>query len=129
MKKILLPILTVGLLSSLAGCSDINDELKTLSEDTNKQLPKKLNPFVTMEKTESKDHGFSIFYTMTRVTAEEIDDDTIATTKKMVVDLTCKEEEMKGYLDQDVEITYVLNDKNGEHVRDISVKKKDCPEL
>jgi uncharacterized OsmC-like protein len=129
MKKILLPILTVGLLSSLAGCSDINDELKTLSEDTNKQLPKKLNPFVTMEKTESKDHGFSIFYTMTRVTAEEIDDDTIATTKQMVVDLTCKDGDIKDYLEQDVEITYVLNDKNGEHVRDISVKKKDCPEL
>jgi hypothetical protein len=129
MKKILLPILTVGVLSSLAGCSDINDELKTLAEDTNKHLPRTLNSFVIMEKTEAKDHGFSIFYTMTKVTAEDMTDDIIATTKKMVVELTCKDEDMKGYLDQDVEITYVMNDKNGEHVRDISVKKKDCSEL
>jgi len=107
--------------------SGINEHLREIAEETNKNLPITLDSETRFDSTIGINGTFTYNYTLTNYSYEDIDEDMFRNNMSTkLLNNYCTSEDMKQFLDSGVSVNFVYFGKAGKQVSKFSYQPPDC---
>ena len=129
MKKLSLLILSIFMLGcvSFISCGGVDSQLKMQVEEMNKILPMDAGAGMRIDKiTMPESKTLKAECTFTTMTKEELNVEQMEPVlKPAMVQMVKQDPNYKQFIEKNVTIIYVFNDKNGEKVFEVKMKPED----
>jgi hypothetical protein len=125
-------IVVVALLYSLVQlaimpCMAVNSELQASASRLNSFLPIKVTPTTRWDQVIAGDNSLGYVYTLTpNLITPNRSSASMLSESQHLIDAGCGDSALRGYLENDVRVSFTLRDPLGVLVRVINLNKSDC---